>query len=929
MDYGSSKGSVGKLSQQHVESTASTRRRWIRRGALLLLAAAVILVEAGLVYYLVFFSSPVYPDSQAVEAEWSHGYLTVSKILDPVAAGGLRKGDRILSVVLEGRELPLLSPSELPAVARAVHFGEAFQIKVLRTGRDGRARVLLAALPAVPKSSSPGIWRRLTGMASNLLIFLACLAAALLIGLTRPEDEGAFVASLLFICFGALTWHGNMEMFPPLPRELALALWMVLYAYVTPVLFWFCLRFPSPSPIDRRFPWLKRAGMVFGLVFGVWNSILFFIQISDQGAYTQYLHGVQYADWVLDVIFCLLAVVGLVALIVNERQARSQDERRRLRILLCGILGLFPWMAVYLYTVTVGGGQPLWVHLFVALSMLLFPVAFLYAVLRHRVFGIRVFLRRGIKFALLSKGFLVLEGGVIFTALYYAAGPPIARIAGKSHGGVMAVAVAGITVAGVIGIRRVNGKVMVPIERRFFREAYDARRILTNLTVDLRQLIGDVDALVWTVVDAVSQTLHPCDASVFLRADALTSLPLSGDRRQTILAASRGTEPDTLLCFWRREARRDTEVIRDLEHTWPLSIPAGPVAGTLLASAGTGAPAVSLDPKDHQSASRFLELHGSPQEKEILAENLKTRLLLPLTAGGKMLGFLALGEKLSEEPYSREDIDLLRALALQMGDTLDHARLLHQSEKQKQILREVEIAQQVQRNLLPSAPPAVPGLDYAGACRPARYVGGDYFDFIRSGESGIALTLGDISGKGISAALLMATLQATLREQADTHGKEPAAVIRGVNRRLCMSAGEGRFATLFYGMLDTATLAMDYANAGHNPPALFHRGPEGGHVLRLRATGTIAGIFPDSAYTQRRIQLHPGDMLVIFSDGVTEAMSEAGEFFEEERLLALLPSLADLPAAEIVDRILDEVTRFAGQAAQADDITLIVARVLP
>ncbi len=929
MDYGSSEGPDGKISRQNVERTASTRRRWIRRGALLLLAAAVILVEAGIVYCEVFFSSPFYPGPQVVDGEWNNGYLQVRGILDPARAGALRIGDRIVAFIIGGRQFSAGSPTELDRVSKTIRFGEAFQVKVLRTGADGRVSLLILSFSAVPRSASPDIWHRFARTASNIVIFLACLTAALLIGLARPEDERAFAASLLFFCFGAIPWHGDMAMFPPLFRTLGYVLWLTLLAFVTPALLWFCLRFPAPSPMDRRFPWLKRAGVEFGAVFAVWNGILWFLRQSDQDVYSQYFGGVRYADWALDIVFCLIAVAGLASLIGNARHAPSQDEQRRLRILLCGILGLFPWLAVYLYTVTVGGGQPLWIQLFVALSMLLFPVAFLYAVLRHRVFGIRVILRRGIKFALLSKGFLVLEGVVIFTALYYAAGPPIARIAGKSHGGVMAVAVAGITVAGVIGIRRVNGKVMVPIERRFFREAYDARRILTNLTVDLRQLIGDVDALVWTVVDTVSQTLHPCDASVFLRADALTSLPLSGDRRQTILAASRGTEPDTLLCFWRREARRDTTLERDPGDTWPLSIPAGPVAGTLLASAGTGAAWLNLDPRDHQSASRFLEFHGSPQEKEILAEHLKTRLLLPLTAGGKMFGFLALGEKLSEEPYSREDIDLLRALALQMGDTLDHARLLHQSEKQKQILREVEIAQQVQRNLLPSAPPAVPGLDYAGACRPARYVGGDYFDFIRSGESGIALTLGDISGKGISAALLMATLQATLREQADTHGKEPAAVIRGVNRRLCMSAGEGRFATLFYGMLDTATLAMDYANAGHNPPALFHRGPEGGHVLRLRATGTIAGIFPDSAYTQRRIQLHPGDMLVIFSDGVTEAMNEAGEFFEEERLLALLPSLADFPAAEIVDRILDEVTRFAGQADQADDITLIVARVYP
>ncbi len=892
---------------------------------LILVVSAVLANEAGLIYYNVLFSSPIYHTAPVVSMKRVNGYLVVKKVLSPaVAAGGLRPGDEILALITDGRRIPLLGPMGPLEAERAVRYGEAFQVEVLRSEADGRSRVATVTYPAIPESARESVWPRLRAMTADLLIFLACLAAALLIGISRPEDEGALAASLLFLCFASFTWHGDMAMFPSPFRTLGTALWLVLYASVTPVLMWFCLRFPSPSPIDRRFPWLKRFGVAFGGIFAAWNGILWWLQHSDEAIYSQYLDRVRYADWVLDIIFCLLAVIGVAALLLNLRNARSRNERRRLGILLCGILCLFPWLLSYLCQVTLGIGPPLWIQICVSLAMLLFPLAFIYAVLRHRVFGIRVFLRRGLQFALLSKGFLALEGVAIFVALYYAAGPSLARIAGEEHGGVMAVAVAGLTLAGVLGIRQVNGRVLVPIERRFFREAYDAREILTGLTVRVRRLVGDPDALATSAVEALSSTLHPKDVALFLRAEALAALPLAGERLTVMRKAASGSSSSTFLCFWRRAAAPANQDAIAL----PLVLLPDSAALALL-SDGPAAPRVlSLDPKDRLSAAHLMAGRASEQERALLDGTLGARLLVPMSVGADLLGFLCLGEKRSEEPYSREDLQLLSALAQQMADTLDHARLLHRSEEEGQLRREVEIAQQVQQNLLPRAPASIPGLDCAAACRPARYVGGDYYDFIRRGESSVGLALGDISGKGVSAALLMASLQATLREQAETHGDRVSAIMAGVNRRLCDSAGEGRFATLFYGVLDAGARALVYANAGHNPPMLLRWTVGATEVLRLPATGTIVGVFPEQRYGQRELALRQGDVLVLFSDGVTEAVNEAGEFFEEERLQELLVSMPGRPASEIRDRVLEEVARFSGSAPQADDITLVVARLL-
>ena len=358
----------------------------------------------------------------------------------------------------------------------------------------------------------------------------------------------------------------------------------------------------------------------------------------------------------------------------------------------------------------------------------------------------------------------------------------------------------------------------------------------------------------------------------------------------------------------------------------PLFLSGASVAVEMFSGESTAPGSVSLDPKDRQSGAHLLASRALPEERALLQDVLRARLLVPLSVGRDVLGFLVLGGKLSEEPYSHEDEALLFALAQQMADTLDHARLLHQSEEQAQLRREVEIAQQVQQNLLPRNPVPVPGLDYCAACKPARYVGGDYYDFIRRGEAKVGLALGDISGKGVSAALLMASLQATLREQAEANGGDLAALMAGVNRRLCESASEGRFATLFYGVIDAGARVIEYTNAGHNPPMLF-RETSASELIRLDPTGPMIGFFPDQRYGQRRIKLEAGDVLVIFSDGVTEAMNEAGEVFEEERLVALAASILDLPSDQIRDRILQEVAEFTGQAPQTDDITLLIVRV--
>jgi phosphoserine phosphatase RsbU/P len=237
-------------------------------------------------------------------------------------------------------------------------------------------------------------------------------------------------------------------------------------------------------------------------------------------------------------------------------------------------------------------------------------------------------------------------------------------------------------------------------------------------------------------------------------------------------------------------------------------------------------------------------------------------------------------------------------------------------------VREIEIAREVQRRLFPQRVPELPHVELAARCIQARSVGGDYYDFLDLGPDRVGLVLGDVSGKGIPAALRMANLQAYLRVLTDGAPQDPLRVMRQVNRSLWQNTPPGDFATLFFGIFTDPVRRLTYINCGHHPALCMRRD---GSVERLAATATVLGAFEEWECTLGRTQLAPGDLLVAYSDGVTEAQ-RGPEQFGEERLLEALRSCADAPPEAIVAAILDRVQEF-GAGDQSDDLTLLVARV--
>lgn len=243
-------------------------------------------------------------------------------------------------------------------------------------------------------------------------------------------------------------------------------------------------------------------------------------------------------------------------------------------------------------------------------------------------------------------------------------------------------------------------------------------------------------------------------------------------------------------------------------------------------------------------------------------------------------------------------------------------------EAERRVAQELEIAKQVQANLFPQNLPSLSTLEFSGVCLPARHVGGDYYDFLQLGRGRLGLVIGDISGKGIAAALLMANLQANFRSQCAIAVDEPLRLLCSVNQLFCENTADSSFATVFFAEYDNSTRRLRYANCGHLPPLLLHADAS---LDRLDATATILGAFKEWDCTLAECQLSPGDTLVLYTDGVTESFSPAGEEFGEERLIDVLRQNCKLPCSALRSAIVDQIRHFSPYD-QHDDITLIIAK---
>jgi serine phosphatase RsbU (regulator of sigma subunit) len=411
------------------------------------------------------------------------------------------------------------------------------------------------------------------------------------------------------------------------------------------------------------------------------------------------------------------------------------------------------------------------------------------------------------------------------------------------------------------------------IDRAFFREAFDARVILQDLAHSVREL-NRKEQLAALVQNKLLAALHPKTLAVYLHDPAGGLKPPENNPALPSLSpASPGLKE-----LGRIGEPADTSTLGDLTALIP----------------------------------------------DLAA--LKPECVVPVLSRSRAwLGLIVLGVKLSEEPYSSEDKQLLGSVASQAALALESITLAEQMaqrmEADRKAEQEMQIARAVQSKLLPQQSPSLTTLDYCGACVQARAVGGDYYDFLDLGAGCVGFVLADIAGKGISGALLMANLQASLRSTYAMAQRDLPQLLRSVNHLFFKNTESNHYATMFFGVYDDASRTLVYANCGHNPPMLLKTS---GAVERLSATATVLGLFDDWECSLAEAKLQPADVLVIYTDGITEAANRNEEEFGEERLLSVLSNSKGSSASGLVNTILQAVDQFS-PGEQGDDLTLIVA----
>jgi sigma-B regulation protein RsbU (phosphoserine phosphatase) len=319
---------------------------------------------------------------------------------------------------------------------------------------------------------------------------------------------------------------------------------------------------------------------------------------------------------------------------------------------------------------------------------------------------------------------------------------------------------------------------------------------------------------------------------------------------------------------------------------------------------------------DAMSDPRFQSQHS------VVLSQIRSVMAVPLASGEETFGMIYVDNPFNNR-FQEEDLKVLTTIASVASIKIENERLLDERLEKRRMEEELKVASEIQMRLQPFAPPRLDGWDMTGVSFPCREIGGDYYDFIhRKRDNRLVVAVGDVSGKGTGAALLMSSLHAAVRAQSQARSTI-SEVMSEINQYIFENSPPNKFLTLFYGELDPETGTLAYSNGGHNPPMLVRLS---GEVERLDTGGLPIGMMQGVAYQEATVVFQPGDVLVIYSDGITESVNEREEEFEEERLIEVVKNNTGRSASGIRDRIDEALSRFVGTTAPVDDMTLMIIK---
>jgi phosphoserine phosphatase RsbU/P len=857
---------------------------------------------------------PFYPD-------YVKGRPIVQAVNGEAQQAGVKNGDILRAV--NGRPF-----TSLAVYGDAMRLAKPGDILTAIVQSPGAATESTVAVPLQQARNPASAFGKATLLLIKFFMPVFCILLGFWVVAVRPRDPSAWLLFFTMQFFptyfsaGIESWGPGIRDFGQFYRVAMSALWPL-------VMLLFGVYFPEPIPgkTPAWWTWTKRivlpALIAEALAMVILNvgQLESFASVAPLAAATDRLSRVFF-------ILNFAAIASFFTLIGMKRgMAVTPDAQRRLSLLQVGATISMSPACVLFVIGNIKGGQleqifPEWLVLLSLSLMFLFPVTLAYVIVVQRAMDVSVVVRQGLQYALATNGIRVLR--VLLTVGLISAAVMLARVPGRSSAQkIIAIAVC---VALVVWLGKGADRVRAWVDRKFFREAYDTEQILEGLSDEVRTMV-ETQPLLETVATRIAESLHVPQVAVLL-ADG-------GWYRPAFALGYPGTldadlpESGATVHRLKRDAAPE-RVYFDDENSW-------------------------------------VNTSALPDDERRKLVALAPQLLLPLTVKEKLLGIISLGEKRSEAPYTGTDLRLLKSVAVQTGLALANAELTtaiaHEVSRREKMSREIEIAREVQERLFPQKMPAVAGLDVCGKCRTALGVGGDYYDFLALPDGKLGVALGDVSGKGIAAALTMASLQASLRADATRAGNDIASLVARVNQMVFDASAEDRYATFFYAQYDPASHRLVYVNAGHCPPMLFRHAsgnvqrldqagstvqrphqaggpvvtpmPErtneqaGGIVERLdQGGGPVVGLMPECTYEQAEVILSPGDLLVIYTDGISEAMNRELEEWGEDRLTQAVRACTKMSASETITAIMQAADAFTAGAPQHDDMTLVILRAL-
>jgi sigma-B regulation protein RsbU (phosphoserine phosphatase) len=582
---------------------------------------------------------------------------------------------------------------------------------------------------------------------------------------------------------------------------------------------------------------------------------------------------------ILGSLFFLYIPVGFVVYYSSYRKVKALEERRRLRVVLWGtLIGIFGFAYVGAYIALYPAtGITLILYPWRGIPILFvtaIPLSFGYAVVRYRLMDIEIVVKRSLIYAIITATVAGIYLGIVFGI-----GNLLRDVIGQNN---PVLIIAGIVFIAIV-FDPLKQRVQNFVDRRFYRERYDYQKALLEFSQVLPTLMN-LDEIMESVTSSILNRMH-------VKGVAVCLYDATGTSCTTIL--QKGTSRSKL-----DFQKGDRSLVSLLERA--------------------RTPQVLYNLRFDRDFDLSDEEKGRIMEAGIV-------LAVPMFSRDRLIGILHLAQKESERPYSEEDIDLLQTVANQAAIAIENARL-HKEEIEKQrIEEELTMARRIQQGLLPKASPQIAGLDIAGISIPATTVGGDYFDFIKLDDSRLLVVVGDVSGKGMSAALYMSKIQGMIQFASRVYSS-PKEILVEVNRRIFDGIERKSFITMIVALFDLNSQKVAICRAGHNPALVASNGLVSFLKLKGIGLGLEPGLIFGHELEMFDEELKPGKLFLFYSDGLTEAMNENREEFGEERVLDSIKNYRATSASTLQHNMIDALKRFRGSAEQNDDVTLVIVK---